>query len=94
MDEQSIVLGEFLKLLLFELVQEDAADRTPKEAMELARAYQATISGQKLSAERRTKLQAEFKEKTEAALDKVAAKTKGLTPELRDELRRDLFGVA
>jgi hypothetical protein len=91
-DDNSIVLGEFIKMLVFELTQADAAERTPKMAMELARAFHDTVKGQAMSAVRRTKLESEFKQKANAAIDKVST-VKGLTPELKDAFRRELFGV-
>lgn len=91
-DDNSIVLGEFIKMLVFELTQADTAERTPKMAMELARAYHDTVKGQAMSAVRRTKLETEFKAKAEAAIDRVAT-ARGLTPEMKDAFRRELFGV-
>ncbi len=92
-DENTTVLGEFIKLLIFELAQTDASAMDPKGAMELAKAHLAVIQGQKLSADRRQKLEREFAEKAGKAIDQVA-KQKGLSEEVRRELRADLFGVA
>ncbi|MGF3028081.1 phage protein Gp27 family protein, partial [Methylobacterium aquaticum] len=47
-DEGTIVLGEFIKLLLFELAQNEGAAIGTKGAMELARAYLAAIQAQKI----------------------------------------------
>jgi hypothetical protein len=91
-DENSIVLGEFIKMLVFELTQVDAAERTPKQSMELARAFHDTVKGQAISAVRRTKLESQFEEKANAAIEKVGA-VKGLTPEVKEAFRRELFGV-
>lgn len=91
-DDNSIVLGEFIKMLVFELTQADASERTPKMAMELARAFHDTVKGQAMSAARRSKLQAEFKEKAEAAIEKVSD-AKGLSPETKEAFKRELFGV-
>jgi len=91
-DDNNIVLGEFIKMLVFELTQADASERSPKEAMELARAFHDTVKGQAISAVRRTKLETEFKAKAEAVIDKVGA-AKGLSAEARQEFKRELFGV-
>jgi hypothetical protein len=91
-DDNSIVLGEFIKMLVFELTQADASERTPKMAMELARAFHDTVKGQAMSAARRTKLESDFKQKAEAAIEKVGA-ARGLSPEMKDAFRRELFGV-
>lgn len=91
-DENTIALGEIIKLVVFELSQSEGAALGPKGAMELAKAHLAVIQGQKISADRRSKLEAEFRTKTEAAIDKVAEVT-GLSAERAADLRRDLLGV-
>lgn len=91
-DENSIVLGEFIKMLVFELTQADTSERTPKMAMELARAFHDTVKGQAMSAVRRTKLEGEFRQKAEAAIEKVGA-VKGLSAESKEAFKRELFGV-
>lgn len=90
-DENAIVLGEFLKTLILELNAEGAAKDT-KAAMELARAYLATVQGQKISADRRLKLQKEYEAKTKAVIDRVA-KEGGLSADTIAQLRRDFLGV-
>ena len=92
-DENTLVLGEFIKLLIFEIVQTDGSQMDPKGAMELAKAHLAVIQGQKISSERRAKLQQEFKDEAGKAIDKIAAQ-KGLSDDVRRDLRRDLFGVS
>ena len=92
-DEQTVVLGEFIKLLIFDLVQEDGASIGTKGAMELASAHLAVIRGQAVSADRRRKLEADFKAEAMKAVDKVADR-KGLSDEMRRDLRAELFGVA
>lgn len=91
-DEHTLALGEFIKTLCFELSQEDARSIGPKGAMELARAHLAVIQGQKLSSERRLKLEADFKAGAVEAIDKVA-KARGVSAEVTADLRRELFGV-
>ncbi|MFC5393142.1 phage protein Gp27 family protein [Bosea vestrisii] len=92
-DDNSIVLGEFIKMLVFELTQADASERTPKMAMELARAFHDTVKGQAMSAARRSKLESEFKEKAGAALASVAKKA-GLSAERVEELRGEFLNLA
>ena len=92
-DENTLVLGEFIKLLIFELVQDDGSAIGTKGAMELARAHLAVIQSQKVSADRRSRLEAEFIGKAAKAIDQVG-KRKGLSEEVLQDLRRDLFGVA
>lgn len=91
-DEGTIVLGEFIKLLVFELAQNEGAAIGTKGAMELARAYLAAIQAQKISAERRRALEADFKAEAEKAIEKVAA-VRGVSAEATEALRRELFGI-
>jgi len=91
-DEHTIVLGEYLKTLVIELLDDSAADRTPKQAMELARAFQSIVSAQAMSAERRRKLQAEFRKETEKTIEAVAHR-QGLSRETVDLLRSEFLGI-
>ena len=91
-DENSLVIAEFIKLLIFELAQEDAADRTPKQAMELASAHLAVIRSQKVSADRRQQLAKEFAGKATEAVEAVA-KTAGLTPAAVGSIKASILGI-
>lgn len=91
-DEHTVVLGEFIKLLIFELAQAEGGDLGTKGAMELARAHLAVIQGQKISSDRRAKLEADFKKDAAAAIEKVT-KTRGVSAEVAEDLRRQLFNV-
>jgi hypothetical protein len=90
-DEGNIGLGEVIKTLIFELLDADIR-HDPKGAMELARAYLATIQGQKISSERRQKLTKEYAEKTSAAVDQVA-RAKGLTADTVEAIKAQILGV-
>ncbi len=92
-DEQTVVLGEFIKLLIFDLVQEDGTAIGTKGAMELASAHLAVIRGQAVSADRRRKLEADFKAEALKAVDRVAKET-GMSDDLRRNINAELFGVA
>jgi hypothetical protein len=89
-DQNSIVLGEVIKTLILELIDEPG--QTPKGAMELARAFLATIQGQKLSADRRMKIEADMKDQAAKAIDQVA-KAKGFTAETVQALKAQILGV-
>ncbi|QIB34760.1 phage protein Gp27 family protein [Ancylobacter pratisalsi] len=91
-DENTIILGEFIKTLIIELTHDGAGMKSPKEAMELARAFQATVAAQKISTDRRQKLQAEYDKRTEATIERVA-KEGGLSADVVAQLRRDFLGV-
>lgn len=91
-DENTLALGEFIKLLLFELVQAEGGTIGTKGAMELARAHLAVIQGQKISSERRSALQREFTQKAEAAIDTVAQE-KGLTVDTVRGIKERILGL-
>lgn len=90
-DDNNVVLGEVIKLLIFELVQDPGSVDT-KGAQELARAYLAAIQGQKLSGERRAALEERFKKQAADAIDKVA-KARGLSQDVAEDMRAGLFGI-
>lgn len=92
-DQGTVVLGEFIKLLILDLVEHDGGTIGTKGAMELARAHLAVIQAQKISAERRRALEADFKAEAEKAIDKVA-KARGVSAEATEALRRELFGIS
>lgn len=85
-----LVLGEFIKTLIDDLV--DSEDLTPKNAMELARAYHAAVSAQRVSVERRKAMEAEFAKRTEEVIERVAVEG-GLSAERVAQMRRDLLGI-
>lgn len=92
-DQHTVVLGEFIKLLIFELTQNEGGAIGPKGAMELARAHLAVIQGQKISADRRATLEARFKAEAAEAIEKVA-KVRGVSKETTEAMRAELFSVA
>jgi len=91
-DENTVILGEFIKTLIIELLGDETGGRSPKQAMELARAYQATVSAQKISTARRQALEAEAKKMTEKVIEKVTQEA-GLSPERAAQIRRDVLGL-
>lgn len=94
-DEQTVKIGHIIMMLIAELIA-DGEDREPKEIKAIADAFKAIVTGQKISAERRRKVEAEAeareKAKTAAAVEKVA-KEAGLSPEMVAQLRREFLGV-
>ena len=96
-DENTVALGEFIKLLVFELAQAEGQDIGTKGAMELARAHLAVIQGQKISADRRAKLE-EVKGKivkaAESAVDTVAGAGKAVDKaEVLRRIREEIYGI-
>jgi len=91
-DDHTVALGEFLKSLISELTEDGAGQRGTQETMELAKAYQATVSAQKISTDRRQKLAKEFAEGTAKAVEAVA-KAKGLTTDTVEAIKSQILGV-
>jgi hypothetical protein len=85
-----VVLGEFLKTLIDELL-----DDTPstKGAMELSRAYRDIVTAQRLSSDARRKAEDALAAKTARAVEAVGAQ-KGLTPETVEAIKARILGVA
>lgn len=93
--KSDIVLGEFLKVLIDELLDSDTLDS--KNAMELAKAYKETVVAQRHSAEHRRKLEAEAQSKLTKAVDAVegALAKNGTTDgaEVLRKIREDVYGI-
>ena len=71
-DDQTVALGEFLKQLIFDLLQPGAGDLDTKGAMELSRAFKEVVAGQKISADRRLRMEQEFANKAAKAVERIA----------------------
>lgn len=91
-DEHSIVLGEFLKTLIFELLQPGSAEHDADSAMKLSRGFKEIMVGQKISADRRAAEEKRATEKAVAAIEAVG-KAKGLTTETVEAIKRDVLGI-
>ncbi|WP_337267071.1 phage protein Gp27 family protein [Oryzifoliimicrobium ureilyticus] len=93
--KSDLVLGEFLKTLIDEILDSDGLDS--KNAMELAKAYKETVVAQRHSAEMRRKAEGEAKTKLMKAVDQVAgavdmaAKPDG--QEVLRKIREDIYGI-
>lgn len=92
MDETNMVVGELIKLLIMDVLDRGSDALSPKNAMELASGYLASIRGQRLSSDHRQKLQREFAQKTEKAVDQVV-KAAGLSKETGDAIRAQILGI-
>lgn len=91
-----VVLGEFLKTLIDELL--DGEGLNSKNAMELARAYKETVVAQRHSAEHRRKMDEETRKKLDGAIDKVAgalpdAAAKPDGQAIIRKIREDIYGI-
>ncbi|MBN9243392.1 MAG: DUF3486 family protein [Mesorhizobium sp.] len=89
MADQDRVLGELLKALIDEMI-DDAT--TAEDVKELASAYRQTVSAQQVSANLKAKVLAEANKKLEQAVAEVAqvARKAGVTQETMDEINRRL----
>ncbi len=89
MADQDRVLGELLKALIDEMI-DDA--RSAEDVKELASAYRQTVSAQQVSAKLKEQALAEANKKLEKAVEEVAqvARTAGVTQETMDEINRRL----
>lgn len=97
-DQNNVLLGEYLKTLIIELVGDGTGRKSPKDAMELARAFQATVAAQKLSTDRRQKVEAEAKAKilkaTEAAVGSVSEAGHPVDgAAVLKKIRQDVYGI-
>ncbi|MBK5957404.1 hypothetical protein CCR97_04165 [Rhodoplanes elegans] len=88
--ETDLVLGEFLKTLIDELLDDQALDA--KGAHDLAKAFHHTVNALKASTEHKARLMKELDTKTEKVIDAVA-KEGGLSADVIAQLRRDFLGV-
>lgn len=94
--KSDLVLGEFLKVLIDELL--DGSELTSKSAMELARAYKETVLAQRHSAAERRKAEEDAKKKINSAISNVekslpaqAATVDG--QEIIRRIREDIYGI-
>jgi hypothetical protein len=91
-DDLTLIAGECIKTLIFELTEAGPGDMNPRGAMELARALHSAVSAQSVSTERRRRLQAEFATAATAAVDTVA-RSRGLTAETVEAIKGKILGI-
>ncbi len=92
-DNLTLIAAESIKTLIFELLTNSGeAGMAPKEAMNLANALRAATQAQGVSTSRRQKVEKEFADKVDAAVDTVA-KAKGLTRDTVSDIKAQILGV-
>lgn len=92
-DDLTLIAAEAIKTLVFEvLTSAGEAGIDPKGAMALANALRAATQAQGVSTARRQKIEKEFGEKVDDAVEKVA-KVKGLTAETAEAIKAQILGV-
>lgn len=97
-DENTIILGEFIKTLIIELVHDGSGAKDPKQAMELARAFQATVAAQKISTDRRQKIEeaarVQLVKAAEKAVGEVEASGEPVDgAAVLKKIREDVYGI-
>jgi len=92
-DDLTIMVAETIKTLVFELLNEGgSAGFSPKAAMEMASALKSAAGAQKISSDRRLKVETELAQKVDIALETVTQEV-GLSAERVAQLRRDILGI-
>lgn len=92
-DDLTIMAGEAIKSLVFNMLGEADGQLGAQEAMFLAAAFKSAVQAQRVSSDRRAKLEKEFEGKVGAAVEAVA-KVKGMTAETVEEIKGKLLGVS
>jgi Skp family chaperone for outer membrane proteins len=93
-DDVTMLAAQTIKSLVWEILM-DAGEGgvAPKEAMALANALRAATQAQNISTSRRQKIESEFAEQVDDAVETVA-KVKGLTTETVEAIKAQILGVA
>lgn len=93
-DDLTVIAAEAIKTLVFEIVtQSGEAGVDPKGAMQLASALRSAAQAQGVSTDRRVKVQKEFGEQVEEAMDKVQKET-GMSSDTAQEIIDKILGRA
>lgn len=92
-DDMTLIAAEAIKTLVFELLTNAGeAGIDPKGAVNLAGALYRANQAQGVSSARRTKVEKEFKEGVETAVDTVV-REKGMTAETAEAIKAKILGV-
>lgn len=92
-DDLTRIAAEAIKTLVFELLtMAGEGGMSAKDAMQLANALRAASQAQTVSTARRQKIEAEFADKVEEAVE-VVAKSRGLTSDTVESIKAQILGV-
>lgn len=95
-EDLTLMVSETLKTLIFEMLENagnlKASPMTAEMMANFATALSSAERAKKISADTRKMIERDFAKKADAAIESVST-TKGLTPEIKEAFRRELFGV-
>lgn len=92
-DDLTLIAAEAIKTLVFEVLSAAGeAGIDPKGAMQLAAALRSASQAQGVSTMRRQRVQKEFTEQVDKAVEQVA-RVKGLTAETAEAIKAKILGV-
>ncbi|AGH57995.1 hypothetical protein RHVG_00030 [Rhodovulum phage RS1] len=92
-DNLTVMAAETLKALVLTMLAEADEDKVAAtDVMRLATALKQAAQAQGVSSDRRRKVEADFKEKVEQAVTKVA-RAKGMTTETAEAIKSQILGV-
>lgn len=91
-DDLTIIAGEMIKAVVLHMLGDATDGVAPKELKALADGLRAAQIAQNMSADRRTKIETNIKERMAEAVETVA-KAKGLTGETADAIKAQILGV-
>ena len=92
-DDLTIMAGEAIKSLVFNMLGEADGRMAPKDAMMLAAAFKSAVQAQGVSSQRRAKLEKEFAGKVDGALEAVA-RQRGFSADTVEAIKAEILGVA
>ena len=93
MDELSIVLGDTLKMVVFETLERGAEKGfSPKQTMELAAAFKSIVAGEAIPAKHRRKAEEDFEKSVSTAVEE-AGKEAGLSKDQVEQIKLEVLGV-
>ena len=92
-DDLTIIAAESIKTVIFEILQSSGeAGISTKGAQELANALRAAAAAQSVSTARRQKVEADFANEVDEAVDKASIQA-GLSADQVDQIKREVLGV-
>lgn len=95
-EQLTMLAAETIKTMVFELLENAGKLRAEPLTAEMmanfALALKTAVQAKKVEADTALVIEKNFRKKAEEAIDKAGA-VKGLTPEMREAFRRELFGI-